>query len=366
MDFKLSEIAQLADSWRQDATCSKSALVVFTRQLATLTHSGLPILPSLEALSEQEDTRFGLVVQDLQEQISSGKYISQALACFPGIFFRSYVAMVKVAESTGALAPALSLIGDWLEHENRVYQKVKSSLTYPALVLTCAAFMTIYLFCKVMPGFVTIFEEIGAELPLLTVILMKMTAAATSPWSWIIVASLVLFLVTERRRVFGQAKTQLAIFRFLTHLPLLSGCLQVMTMSKFCRALSAMLRSGLHLHAAVKLACDSSGNPLLVEASQQLIDDISSGESLSQSMASRPDIFPSMTCQIFAVGEETGRLERLSLRLAEMYQEDLENRLEQLTALFEPVLLLAASLAVGTILLGIFMPLYGYLGKLGG
>ena len=366
MGFKLSELAELSDEWRAEATCQRKSLLVFTRQLATLIKSGLPILPSLETLSEQEDLRFGLVVQDLHSQVSSGRYISQSLASFPRVFPRSYVAMIKVAESTGALASALSMLGDWLEHENQVFQKVKSSLTYPMLVIVSAILMTIYLFCKVMPGFVTIFEELGADLPLLTVALMKMTKAATSPWTWMLLGAFALFAATEGRRMLRRSNVQLAVYSLLSRTPVVAGCLQIMTLSKFCKGLSAMLKSGMHLHTAVKLACGSSGNPLLMEAGEQLIKEVSAGESLSHSMAGHPDLFPKMACQVFAVGEETGRLESLSLRMAEMYQEDLENRLEQLTALFEPVLLLGASLAVGIVLLGIFVPLYSYLGKLGG
>lgn len=365
MDFRFEELAELADNWREDAVCSRKSLLLFTRQFATLVNSGLSILPCLEALAEQEEPKFGLVVKDLRYQISSGRYISQSLATFPNIFPSSYVAMIKVAESTGGLAEALKMIGNWLEHENQVLQKVKAALTYPVLVLICAFLMTTYLFCKVMPGFVKIFEEIGSDLPLITVVLMAITKIATSPLLWVLIAISVFFLATEGRRLLGGLRGQIGLYKLMGSLPLISKCLTIVTMSKFCNTLSAMLEAGLPLQTVVRLACQSSGNPILREVARELVTDIGTGEPLSKSMQSHPELFPQMVCQVFAVGEETGQLSRLSSRLGEMYREDLENRLDQLTSLFEPVLLLGASLAVGTILLGIFLPLYSYLGKLG-
>ena len=327
--------------------------------------AGVGILDALRSLEEQSEDEFQAVVVELQKLLSAGSYLSGAMAKFPRVFSKVYLAMVRVGESTGALVSTLERLAVQIEEEETLLRKVKASLTYPAIVVVSAFVMTLIVFYLVMPGFVEIFRELGGELPLITHILILITDTLMSP---ITMVALLTFAILTGKRLARYLRTDQGMYRghnLLLAVPLLGETLKLVAAARFSSALSATVGSGLSLPLSLRLSNLASGSPVFQRESKLMIDAISEGESVGSFMRSRPDIYPSLLTQMVEVGEESSRLEPLLRRASRFFSEEVERRLEALTTALEPIFLLVASLGVGLLLLGIFLPLYGFLGELG-
>lgn len=327
--------------------------------------AGVGILDALRSLEEQSEDEFQAVVVELQKNLTEGAYLSHAMAGFPRVFSKVYLAMVRVGESTGALVSTLERLATQIEEEQALLRKVKSSLTYPVIVVVSALLMTLIVFYLVMPGFVEIFRELGGELPLITHVLILITDTLTSPISIVALFTLTILI---GKRLGTYLRTENGTYRaysLLLAVPLLGDTLKLVAAARFSGALSATVGSGLSLPLSLRLSNLASGSPVFQRQSKSMIDAISEGESVGSFMKGRPDIYPSLLTQMVEVGEESSRLEPLLKRASRFFSEEVERRLEGLTTALEPIFLLVASLGVGMLLLGIFLPLYGFLGELG-
>lgn len=352
------------DNWQKDWKCTQQELLVFTRQLATLLHSGVALLPSLEALGESELGNLTAVTDDVAARVANGWGLAKALACFPKIFSRVYIGMIRVAEQTGAMVTALDNLSTWLESDQAVMRKAKSVMTYPLIVLAVTLLLTLGLFLHVMPGFVRIFQQMEVELPLITRILIVITEVLTSGWGWLgIVVALVIFLrlgVPLIRSPKGQRK----IFAFLLMTPVIGPTLESLTIGRFCSAAALMIPSGASLLSVVKLAAVASGSPVLVADTKHMLKALTEGSYLAEYMELKPNIYPTTLAQVVTVGENTSTLDFILGKFAELYKEDVDHRLDNLASVMEPLLLTGAAVVVGVVLAGVFLPLYGFLGKL--
>jgi type II secretory pathway component PulF len=361
--FRLFGEWEKSHDWRKNWKVSREQTLLFTRQLTALLSAGLNILPSLEALEQQIDKELAPVVQELSKQLTAGHYLSASLSLFPRVFPPVYVAMVRVGETTGSLNLVLQLLCDWLSGEEALLRKVKTVLTYPLIVLFCSVIMCLYLFLQVMPGFVSIFDELDAQLPLLTHVLMILTRAVANPFAWVATALVLSVLTKLARDYLRTQKGAVRYYSFLLKLPVVGVLLRLITASRFCSALAALTATGTTLPKALRLACQASGNPVLNQRSDALINQIAQGETVSSYLESDPELFPNLLPYMMAVGEETGSVAQVMNTASAYFREEVDRRLETLTSLLEPLMLSLASLGVGTILLGVFMPLYGFLGE---
>jgi type II secretory pathway component PulF len=351
--------------WRKDWRVSRRLTLLFTRQFSALLTAGLNIVPSLQVLEDQVDAELAPVIQELAWQLMSGQYLSVAMSKFPRVFPQVYVAMVRVGETTGGLNRVFRSLCEWLSGEEALLRKVKAALTYPIIVLICSTAMGLYLFLQVMPGFVTIFEDLETELPLLTRVLMLLTQALANPVLWVTgVIGLGLAIRFARDR-FQTEQGGRQAYRIMLHIPQVGETVRLITAARFCSALSALTATGANLPTALKLSCLATGNPLMKEESRKMINTISEGGSLSCHFDSHPNIYPYLLPQMMAVGEETSRIPQIMTTTAHYFREEVERKFDTLTALLEPLMLLVSSVAVGIVLLGVFSPLYSFLGDLG-
>jgi type II secretory pathway component PulF len=352
------------DDWRAEWRCTRQELLIFTRQLATLIASGVPIIPSLEALIDSELGTLSTVIEDISKKIMNGFGLAISMAAFPKIFSRVYISMIRVAETTGNLPGTLERLADWLEADQDVIRKTKSVMTYPLIVIGVTGLLTLGLFTNVMPGFVTIFEEMDVQLPLLTQILVVITKTVTSGFGWV-VGLLVIFTIGYLSLpIIRSEKGQHRIFAFLLMLPILGPTLEALTIGRFCAVAGMMLRSGASLLSVMQLSAIASGSPVLIRDSKDLLNAISEGEYLAEYMSRNPHIYPRTLAQVVSVGENTSRLDYLLDKFSTLYAEDLDTRLDDLANALEPLLLTGAATVVGFVLAGIFLPLYGFLGQL--
>lgn len=320
---------------------------------------------ALETLSHQdEDPRFGEVISDCATQVASGHAYSHSLAPFKKVFSRVYVALVTVGERTGQLDDALERLATWQEQDAELIQRVRGALFYPSFVLALTAVLTLLLFYTVMPGFLSIFEELRIELPWPTRVLLFFANVVDNPGTWVFSIPLALFAWTALRDVYRLPKGGVAIFRFLLSVPVVGGLLYHSTNARYAATAATLLDSGLDLPRVLRMSGRASGSKVLEFDAESLARNVEEGQMVSQHMAARPEIYPVTLAQMVLAGEESARLDIMLARAADYFDLEMRFRVDGLGAALEPVLIGLIGFIVGFILLALLVPLYTFLGTL--
>ena len=334
-------------------------LVMFTRMLATMIDAGLPIVQSLSALAEQTTNKnFKPVLVQLTATIEMGEQLSSSLAKYPTVFDRLFVNMVRAGESGGALAEILDRLAAYLEASAKLKKKVKSSMSYPVIVMSIALLIVIFLMIKVIPAFANIYKEMGAsdKLPAPTKMLIAISENMASIWGLltgvVIVVGIVVFLKyikTEK----GRKKWDIAKMKF----PVFGPLMQKISVSRFARTFAQLIRSGVPIIETLNIVASSSGNWLIEVATMDAVKAIEKGEGISTSLAKHP-IFPPMIIRMITAGESTGKVDVMLTKIADFYDSEIDSMLSGLTSLIEPMLIGFLGIVVGFIVLAMFMPMF--------
>lgn len=341
-------------------------VVVFTRQLGSMLESGVPIVQALETLAYQpEDEVFGDVVNACAEEISKGIRFCRATSRFPKVFPPMYQTMVEIGEETGGLDESLNRLALWLERDQALRQRIKSALTYPGFVLALAVLMGLAIFYTVMPTFVSIFEDMQVELPLLTRIMMALTRALRTPPQFLCILAILVAGVTAFRRWTKTPEGHLQFHNFCRKVPLVGSMLVYGGLARYCSAMEALLLTGMTLTHALRLAGVACGDPLLQKDARALIQSVSEGNLLVEHLQAKEEIYPGTLRSMISVGEETSSLPDMYGRTAAFYEVELNFKIEAFGAALEPLMLAFVALMVATLILSIFLPLYASLGKMG-
>jgi len=341
-------------------------LSLFARQLVTLLQGGVPLVRSLEALSVQEEyPEFGRLIADVTRRVGSGYTFSQALSLYPQMFPRIFVVMVEIGENTGGLALSLERLAGWLERDGQLVQRVRSALTYPSFVMVLALVLTLLLFYSVMPGFLGIFAEMQIDLPLITRVVLGITQAVRNPLVWVGLGLLGLGLLRLARAAWRDPEGKVFFYELALHIPILRGILWNGGAARYCSAVETLLSSGTNLERTLRLAAAVSGSPLLLRDVDNLAGSVLEGNLASEHMALHPRIYSPTMAHMAAAGEEASRLPELFGRAAHFHSMEMESQLDELKAALEPIMLVAVASLVGTIILSIFLPLYGFLSRIG-
>ena len=339
--------------------------VLFTRQLVTLLRAGVPLVRALETLTLQdEQPDFGRVVQSITHQIETGQRFSAALSRFPLIFPRIYVVMVQIGEESGSLHETLNCLSGWLERDGQLRQRIRSALTYPAFVMAFAVCLTLALFLLVMPPFLSIFIEMRVPLPLITRMVMGITAAVRNPIAWVVTVFVVAGLRQQLKRAWQDPDGRAFLYGLVLQVPLLGSILWNGSSSRFCCAAEALLNSGSSLDKTLRLAVAVSGSPNLEQDIENLTRSVTQGNLLSDHMRQHPDHYSNLMAHMVSAGEEVSRLPEMLGRAANFHEIEMEGQVDALKAALEPLMLLAVATIVGLILLSVFLPLYGFLNKI--
>lgn len=353
------------NAWMARARCPGLTLVLFTRQLATMLRSGVPLMVALDTLSYQPDyPNFGEVVSHTAKKIAEGHSFSKTLERFPRVFPRVYLAMVSIGESTGQLDDSLEKLANWQEEDLGMYQRVKGALSYPAFVLCLTFTLTLLLFYTVLPGFIDIFLEMKIELPLMTRILIAITNAVSNPGAWFLLGAWIFGSVAWLRAVWQTEVGSVKLFRIALSVPIVGTILRYATLSRYSGAAGALIESGLELTRTLKMSAEASGSPILRQDSKHLVVAIQEGSLVSTHMGMRPDIYPPSLCQMLLAGEESSQLSEMFYRVSAYYDSEVSYKTDTLGAVLEPLLLGVLALIVGSIVIAVLVPLYSYLGTL--
>lgn len=327
--------------------------------------SGVPLVLALESLSRQpEHEQFGLIVHSICRKVSHGNPFSDSLRFYPRLFPRVYVTMVKAGEETGRLENCLVRLAEWLERDESIRRKIRSSLTYPAFVLGLCAILSLIIIYTVLPTFVTIFREMNTPLPLITRLMIMLTEGLRSPSFWLFLGLVGFGSVYQIRKFVSHPRGAALVYRMAQGLPLVGTLLRHGTAARYCAAASPLLASGMSLPRALRLAAGSSGNPLVDQDAAALVKAVEDGLNPSQHMAFFPNIYSRSLVHMLSVGEEAARAADMFDSAGRFHQLEMETAVELLGAALEPILLLGVSVIVGLLLLAIFLPLYASLSSI--
>ncbi|MFC0445914.1 type II secretion system F family protein [Pseudidiomarina halophila] len=331
-------------------------LIVFTRQMYSLTKAGIPLLRAIEGLAENSPKRrMREVLGDVVEQLERGRELSVAMAAHPKVFPRLLVAVVHVGENTGQLEEAFEQLSDYLSKEQDTRKQVKSALRYPMFIVSALVIAMFILNIWVIPTFARMFEQFNAELPLPTRILIGVSEFFVAWWPLMILAifgalyGLHRFRTSETGRVrWDRWKTQMPIFGDIVLRSLLA---------RFSRSFSVMLRSGVPLTQSLNLVADAVDNYWMHDRIEDMRRTIEKGEGLTRA-AQGTQLFTPLVMQMISVGEETGRVDELLNEVADYYEREVDFDLKSLTARIEPILLVLVAIMVAVMALGIFTPMW--------
>lgn len=332
-------------------------LAVFTRQLATLVKAGMPILRGLEVLARQERRpAFRVVVEDIAEVIRSGGSFSDGLAAHGRVFDRLYINMVKAGEAGGVLDIVLDRLAVFMEKSGKIAGKVKAAMIYPVIIICVAAAITGVLIAFVVPKFEEIFSGLlkGQPLPALTQVLLTVSGVLQSHFLLVISGFLALgigLMVFARVR-WGRRLADWALIRA----PLLGDLYLKAAIARFTRTFGTLLASGVPILHALIITRDTSGNLHVANAVDVVHNRVKEGDNIARPLESTA-VFPGMVTSMIEVGEETGALPVMLARIADTYDDEVDNAVAGLTAIIEPVMIVIMAVMVGTIVIALFLPL---------
>ncbi len=331
-------------------------LSLFTRRLATLVASSVPLFEAMGSLCEQEES--GLLRQALvrvKERIAEGASLSRAMAAEPDIFGESFVSMVAAGEAGGALDAVLERLADFLEEQEQVRSKVTSALVYPILMVFVGGGVMVFLLTVVIPRIVTIFEDSKAALPLITIIVLKASHFLQGYW-WIPTA-LIIASVPLYRNAMKRDDLRLKRDTLLLRLPLFGGMLQRLILSRFARVLGLLLTSGVPIMKALEITGEVLVNRVYRSYLREVMEEVAQGGSLSGSLKKSP-LFPPLLVHLTSVGEKSGNLEEMLVKAGVAYEREFSARLTRLMGLMEPLMVLAMGVAVGIIVIAVLLPIF--------
>ncbi|MFZ9932288.1 MAG: type II secretion system F family protein [Chthoniobacterales bacterium] len=338
-------------------TVKPKTLMIFTRQLATLIDSGLPLLRGLTVLGKQEpDPVMRKTVDKLGDTVTGGSTFSDALSQHPKIFSKLYVNMVKAGELGGVMELVLVRLADFQEKAQKLKNKVVSAMFYPIIVLIIAIAIMAFLLVYIVPKFEEIFDDMlqGRPLPALTEFVIGLSGAVQNNFL-IIAGAFIAFIFGYNllaRTVQGRALVDATKLR----LPLFGDLIKKGSISRFSRTLGTLVTSGVPILQALNITRDTAGNVVLSGAIQKVHDSVKEGESIVAPLE-KSGLFPPMVVSMIDVGEETGQLPEMLLKIADVYDDEVDNTVAGLTSLLEPIMIVFLAVVVGTIVIALFLPL---------
>jgi type IV pilus assembly protein PilC len=332
-------------------------LTVFTRQLSTLISAGLPLLRSLRTLGKQEkNPNLKKIMVSLAESVEGGTTFSEALAQHPKAFNKLYVNMVKAGELGGVLEVVLTRLAEFAEKSQRIRGKVTSAMVYPIVVLTIAVGIVTFLMLFIVPKFEAIFKDMlgGRPLPFITQIIMDLSRFIQG--NFLLIAGAITAIVFALKFAMRVPGVESAIDSYKLKIPLFGDMLTKTSVARFSRTLGTLVSSGVPILQALQITRDTAGNLRVSNAVENIHDNVKEGESMVTPMEAS-GIFPPMVVSMVQVGEETGQLPDMLTKVADVFEEEVDNAVAGLTSLLEPVMIVMLALVVGTIVVALFLPL---------
>lgn len=332
-------------------------LVIFTRQLATMISAGIPLLECLEILCEQtENPGFKAVLEEVVLDVRSGTDLSTALSKHPRVYEDIYVNMVRAGEVSGQIDEILVRLAEYQEATQKLRQQIVSAMTYPVISLLLIFGIVLFLLLVIIPKFKEIFASMGVELPWITQALLTTSDFLIDQWYiWVpgIIGAGIGLRLYSKTTIGRRQVDWLSLF-----MPIFGPLFKKVAISRFTRTFATLISSGVPILGALEIVASTSGNVHIEELVMSASDSVRQGDTLASPLATKPKIFPPMVTRMIAIGEKSGALEQLLMKISEFYDDEVEAAVEQLTSLIEPLMICIMGVLVGGMVLAIFLPIF--------
>jgi type IV pilus assembly protein PilC len=333
------------------------SLQIFARQLATMIEAGVSVVAALVTLEEQTDDAFlAETLAEVRSDVESGVVLSRALARHPKVFDRLFVSMVEAGESSGTLDDVLDRVATQIEKATQLKRRVRGAMIYPAVVLSFAALVLIFMLLFIIPVFVNVFDDLGGELPTLTQWVMHASDLLRGYW-YIIFPALIgaFFGLRKLKRTEQGSQTW---DRFKLRIPMKIGdVVKKVALARFSRTLSTLVAAGVDIVQALEITGTTAGNHVIESGLADVSTRVQEGARISEPLAENP-IFPPMVSQMVKIGEETGELDKMLGKIADFYEDEVDASIQALTSIIEPVLMIGVGVMVGTIVISMYLPMF--------
>jgi len=333
----------------------QAVLAIFTRQLATLIEAGMPLLRGMRILREQEESpALQRILDEIAEQIEGGGSLSEALAQHPKIFNPLYINMVKAGELSGALEITLRRLADFMEKAQKIKGKVKAAMFYPVSVLVVATGILTLLMVYIVPKFKDVFAGFGAKMPPFTLFVLNLSTAVKSHLITVLVMLAVFWVMllfairtVRGRRIFDH---------FKLNAPVLGPVFRKLAISRFSRTLGTLLGNGVPILQALNIVKETTGNVVVSRVISTVHDSVKEGETIAVPLKAS-GVFPAMVAGMVDIGEQTGALPDMLMKVADNYDDQVDNAVTSMTSLLEPIMIVFLAVVVGGIVIALFLPI---------
>ena len=361
MDLIVYEVEPVNDILNKDISIGKPLkqkdFVVFLRQFATLIEAGILLVNAIDLLAQQtESVALKEALEGISEDVKEGKLLSESMDLYPALFPKLLVQMIKSGEVGGNLQEVLDRMATYYEKQYNLKQKISSALTYPIVVSIFAIVVTIFLLVAIVPMFGDMYASMGEELPFITQMVLGLSAAIQKFW-WIFA-----FIIMGLFYVFRQMRKKDSGVYFLDNLslklPVVGSFIQKAVLARMTQTLSSLLNSSVPILQAIDVTSDVVGNKVVEDVLQDARKSLERGESLAKPME-ESWVFPPLIIQMIHVGEESGALDEMLLKVANIYEQEVNEASDKLQSLIEPILIIFLAVIVGFIVLSIVVPMFG-------
>lgn len=356
--FDLSAIPFIGGS-----SIDNEELALFTRQMATLLEAGLPLLRSVNIMQDQtENEEFQEVLGEISQDIQGGASFSEALEEHPSIFDDLYINMIKAGEVGGVLETVLERLAEFAEKAQELKTKIRGAVMYPAVVLCIAIGVVIFLLIFVLPTFISLFEQMDVKLPLPTRIVIFVSEVLQNQW-WLLLG-LGIGAYYGVKAYYNTEAGEYNLDKLKLNIPIFGPLFRKVSTARFTRTLGTLIRSGVPILQAIEIVQDTIGNRVIADTMDDVYDSISEGDTISEPLY-EAGVFAPMVTHMISVGEETGNLDEMLGRIADTYEMQVDEMVEGLSSMIEPLLILFMGVMVGVIVTAMFFPMFQLVNAVG-
>ncbi len=335
----------------------QSEVIFMTNQLAVMVDTGITLSQALGSIAEQEaNPALKKMLLDLKSSVEAGEDFSTALSRHPKHFDKTYISLIKASEQTGTLAEMLETVAAYLRSQLETRQKIRAAMAYPSVMAALALCVTVFLLTYILPKFEPLFSRKGVKLPSITIFMMSASNVLLHYWPYWIAGTIAVILTY----VFGR-KTEPGrkILDWLKiNFPIIGNMTRKVTLSRSVRTLGTMVASGVSMLEAIKLTAEVASNWYYEQAWLRVLDEVTQGQRISEALQEERDLFPSTLVQMIGAGEETGKLDVVLGKVSSFYDKEVETSLKATTSMIEPLMICAMGVIVGTIALGLLLPIF--------
>lgn len=338
-------------------------IAVFTRQFSVMIDAGLPLVQCLEILAGQQSNKvFAAVLTDVRQDVESGSTLADAMRKHPKVFDDLYANMVAAGEAGGILDTILQRLSTYIEKAVKLKAAVRGALVYPVSVIVIACVVVWVILTFVIPVFADLFAGLGAQLPLPTQIVVNLSNFLRS-WWWLVIGAIVAAVVLVRQ-YYQTPQGRRTLDAFMLKFPVIGTLLRKIAVARFCRTLGTLTSSGVPILDGLDITARTAGNAVVQEAIQNVRKEVEQGKTISEPLA-KSGVFPSMVVQMVQVGEQTGAMDTMLSKIADFYEDEVDEATQNLLSLLEPLIILFLGVVIGGIVIAMYMPMFSLISKIG-